>query len=54
MSTLELLEQVQASEDELFKALNDMSAINLKSKWKVLKENDKIIYEISKAAEDER
>jgi len=53
ISTLELLELVQASETELFNALSRMSALNLKSKWKIIQELDDIIQQIARAIDDE-
>ena len=54
LSTFELRETIQASETQLKRALNDMCAIHLKQKWKVIKELDEIILEISRAICDER
>ena len=53
ISTLELLELVQASETELFNALRRMCALNLKSKWKIIQELDDIIQQIARAIDDE-
>jgi len=53
ISTLDLLELVQASETELFNALSRMCAINLKSKWKIIQELDDITQQIGKAIDDE-
>ena len=54
LSTTELLGQIQASELQLKRALQDMFAIELNQKWKVIKEFDQIILELCKAVSDER
>lgn len=53
LSTTQLLGQIQASELQLKRALQDMFAIELNQKWKVIKEFDQIILELCKAVSDE-
>jgi len=53
LTTDELLEKIQASERQLFDALNHACAIKLKSKWKIIKELDAIVLEIAKVITEE-
>ena len=53
LTTEELLQSIQASESELFDALKRSCAIKLNDKWKILKELDSIMLEISRTITDD-